>query len=39
MFLAGVETREAGVGFDCSFRVGSDQVLWCVLGGGLGFDF
>ena len=30
---------EAGVGFGCGFGVGSDQVLWWVLGGGLGFDF
>ena len=25
MFLAGVETGEAGVGFGCGFAVGSDQ--------------
>ena len=27
-----------GVGFGCGFGVGSDQVLWWVLGGGLVVD-
>ena len=34
-----VVIREAGVGFGYGFVVGSDRLLWWVLGGGLGFDF
>ena len=30
---------EVGVGFCWGFMVGSDWVLWWVLGGGLDFDF
>ena len=33
-----VVIEEVGVGFGYSFMVGLGQILWWVLGGGLGFD-